>query len=121
MMNTTLPQPTTHVSMSLLSRLLLRRDGNGAGADFPELGEMGRDQFEQLVLLADLNHVIVRGLEVVLENAHAHNDQQLRAWAEDALGLERARINTALIYLQQICSAFEIAGHDVAVIKSLDH
>ena len=121
MMNMAIAQFTTQVSMTLLSRLLLRRDGNGGGADFPELGEMTRDQFDQLVLLADLNHVIFRGLEVVLENAYAHKDRPRIEWAEKALASERDRIQTALHYLEDICSAFETGGHDVAVIKSLDH
>jgi len=107
--------------MSLLSRLLLRRDRNRAAAELPQLGEMSRAQFDEFVLLANLNHVIVRGLEVFLEIADARKDQLRSQWAESALASERGRIQTAVHYLQEICAAFETAGHDVAVIKSLDH
>src|SRR3954452_4491532 len=121
MMNMTAAQSTTHASMSLLSRLLLRRAGNGAAADLPELGKISREQFDELVLLANLNHVIVRALEVFLSIALSHRDELRAGWAESALAIERGRIETAIQYLHEICSAFEISGHDVAVIKSLDH
>src|SRR6266567_1333798 len=120
-MNMTVAQSTTQPSMSLLSRLLLRRDRNRAAAELPQLGEMSRAQFDEFVLLANLNHVIVRGLEVFLEIADARKDQLRSQWAESALASERGRIQTAVHYLQEICAAFETAGHDVAVIKSLDH
>ena len=120
-MNMTVAQSTTQPSMSLLSRLLLRRDRNRAAAELPQLGEMSRAQFDELVLLANLNHGIVRGLEVFLEIADAQKDQLRSQWAESALASERGRIQTAVHYLQEICAAFETAGHDVAVIKSLGH
>jgi hypothetical protein len=82
---------------------------------------MSREQFDELVVLANLNHVIVRALDVFLEIAVARKDGTRIEWAESALAAERARIQTAIQYLQEICSAFETSGHDVAVIKSLDH
>jgi hypothetical protein len=103
--------------MSHLSRLLLaQRTG-----PIPELRAMSRDQFNDLVNLASLNHVIVRGLNVLLHDLREEEDQTRIAWAESALAAENARIQTAIRYLHEICFALESEGHDVAVIKSLDH
>ena len=38
-----------------------------------------------------------------------------------ALAAERARIETAVLFLSEICEAFRERGYGVAVIKSLDH
>jgi hypothetical protein len=114
-------------SMTLLSRLLLApRDGDEAFS--PILAEtnwdvrsISREEFDNLVALASLNHVIVRGM-VVFRDMMREADDEIRAeWAETALAAEQARITTALNFLQDICTAFEDKGYDVAVIKSLDH
>src|SRR3954454_1724173 len=120
-MTMTVAQSTTQASMLLLSRLLIRRDSSGRPADIRELRDMSRRQFDDLVTLANLNHVIVRGMEVCLETARAHHDAERAAWAENALAVERARIKTAIGFLHEICATLESSGHDVAVIKSLDH
>ncbi len=119
-------QTTTQVSMTVLSRLLLGRSPGGAStaapADaIPEPHRMSREQFDDLVALANLNHVIVRGMNVVLDDFRQRGDQVRAGWAEAALAAEQARIDTALRFLQEICFVLENAGHDVAVIKSLDH
>jgi len=48
-------------------------------------------------------------------------DESRAEWAQTALAAERARITTALTFLQEICISFEQERFDVAVIKSLDH
>ena len=56
--------------MALLSRLLLLPAPERIAAGLTsEVLDIGRDQFEELVTLASLNHVIVRGLETFLEIA----------------------------------------------------
>jgi hypothetical protein len=109
-------------SMTILSRLLLPRKGS---AEFSEVaGEvkaMSRDRFADLLMLANENHVIVRGMEVFLEIAREAGDKERAEWAETALTVERARIDTAVLFLSAICVGFEEEGHDVTVIKSLDH
>jgi hypothetical protein len=114
-------QSTTKASMSLLSRLLLGIQRNSGAEITAELYEMSREQFDQFVNLASLNHVIARGLEIVCDISGAEKNQPYVAWAESALADERARIITAIRRLRDICAALEGAGHDVAVIKSLDH
>jgi hypothetical protein len=120
-MTITAARSTSHRSMTLLSRLLLGRERYGRDFDVRELHEMSRDQFDNLVNLANLNHVVVRGLQTFPELASDRNDVARMEWAQDALLAEKARINNAIQYLREICSAFERSGHDVAVIKSLDH
>jgi hypothetical protein len=120
---TTLP----HRSMSLLSRLLLtsRDDDESSSPRMSELNSeirrITRQEFDALVELAFSNHVIVRGLEVVLDIVREAKDDTRVEWAETALAVERARIGTALTFLAEICRVFEHEGLDVAVIKSLDH
>jgi hypothetical protein len=114
-------------SMTLLSRLLLVPQGtNGASSSMmadlkKELGNLSLAQFEELLALANSNHVIVRGMEVFLGMMREAKDETRAEWAQTALAVERARISTALKFLQDICTAIEDEKHDVTVIKSLDH
>lgn len=127
MMTMAVAQSTTQASMSILSRLLLSRERNGSswgstpGDTALELREMNQDRFNELVTLANLNHVIVRGMNVILDISRERADAIRVEWAESALAPERGRIENALGFLNKICFALESEGHDVAVIKSLDH
>jgi hypothetical protein len=113
--------------MTLLSRMLLpARIGNrSASPSSPELNReltnLSREEFDDLLTLADSNHVIVRGLEVFLDLMREEQNATRGEWAEDALAAERARIATAVLFLGEICSTFAQQGYGVAVIKSLDH
>jgi hypothetical protein len=114
-------------SLTLLSRLLLQ--ANNGTSSFallreelrPEQLEFTREDFAGLVDFASSNHVVVRGLDVYLDLVREQADSTRIEWAEAALASERARIETALLYLRDICSAFQEHGYKVAVIKSLDH
>jgi hypothetical protein len=111
--------------MALLSRLLVPvLDGNcspqGGVAD-PELIHISRTRFDEVLALAESNHVVMRGLEVFLAGARQERDATRQIWAEHALAAERKRIETAIALLGAICDAFAESGLDVAVIKSLDH
>jgi hypothetical protein len=110
---------TTEASMSLLSSLLLGR--RQTAAKIAELHQMGRREFDGLLELAGLNHVIVRGMEILLEIARGRKDLERIEWAENALTVERTRISSAIHYVHEICSTLEREGHQVAIIKSLDH
>jgi len=116
-----------HQSMPLLSRLLLMPlDGYQSSSSTmvelrSEVRNMSREEFDELVALANSNHVIVRSMEVFLDMMQAAKDDTRAAWAQSALIAERARITTALAFLEEICSAFEYEKYGVAVIKSLDH
>ena len=119
-MTMTASQSTTQGSMVLLSRLLLLPRERMAAGLTSEVLNIAREPFDELVALASLNHVIVRGLGTFLEIAENENDDARAEWARTALAGEQARIGTAIKFLHEICAVFQ-EGHDVAVIKSLDH
>src|SRR6185437_1036792 len=114
-------------SMSLLSRLLLvpQRDDSSAHPMVEELkrdvSAMSHEQFDDLLRLANLNHVVMRGMPVFLEIMRETGDDARAQWAVDALAVEESRISNALEFLDQICSAMRDQGLDATVIKSLDH
>ncbi|HWE85135.1 MAG TPA: hypothetical protein VG267_09335 [Terracidiphilus sp.] len=113
-------------SMTLLSRLLLTLPG---GADalwmgeelHRDLGRITKEEFDSLLHLAGLNHVVMRGMEVFLAIARGMRDDLRAQWAIDALAAEQHRIANALPFLAEITTTFEHAGLDCCVIKSLDH
>ncbi len=123
-MNKTVAQ--SHKSMILLSRLLLQ-PGNGDTASSSiaalqsDVRNLSREEFDDLVTLADLNHVIIRALDVFLGMMRAARDDMRAEWAQPALAAEHARIQLALNYLHEICAAFDESHYDVTLIKSLDH
>jgi hypothetical protein len=121
-MTMTASQSTTQGSMALLSRLLLLSPPKRAAAGIiSEVRSIAKDHFEELVTLASLNHVIVRVLGTFVEIAGNAKDDARIDWARTALAAEQARIGTAIKFLDEICAVFHEEGHDVTVIKSLDH
>ena len=114
-------------SMILLSQMLLplRNESTANSPDRIELKRellnLSRAEYEDLAKLADSNHVIVRGLEIFLNLMREKGDAVRAEWAESALAVEKTRIHTAMMFLHEICSAFEEHEYSVTVIKSLDH
>src|SRR5258708_39250228 len=119
--------PTMQTSMELLSQVLLSRGRIGDPRSpilvkpIPGVCSISRSHFDELVALAQSNHVIMRGINALLEIAREANDDIRAEWAETALATEDTRIRTAIKFLHAICTTFETDGFDVAVIKSLDH
>jgi hypothetical protein len=113
--------------MTLLSRLLLVPEGdqNAASTSFESLKadllKMSREEYDDLLALANSNHVIIRGFERLLRIFEEANDSERAQWTLTALTLERSRITTAVQFLQDICTAIEDEQYDITVIKSLDH
>jgi hypothetical protein len=109
-------------SMVLLSRLLFpSQDGAQSAALNADVTAISREDFDDLARLADLNHVVVRGLEVFLKIVRDAKDDVRAGWATSAIEAERARIQLAVPILHNICKAFDEEGFGVTVIKSLDH
>ncbi|MGH9588510.1 MAG: hypothetical protein ACRD3F_16305, partial [Acidobacteriaceae bacterium] len=105
--------------MNFLSRLLLpRRKADGVHED---LAHISRDKFDELVNLAQLNHVIVRALTIIQSSMRAAGDDMRAEWASAALVAEQERIGKAVVVLHAVCEAFETSLRPVTVIKSLDH
>jgi len=71
--------------------------------------------------LADSHHVLVRGLNTVLDRSTRDGDTVLAQWATEELEKEHKRISTALVYLRDICEELESANCPITVMKSLDH
>ncbi len=97
--------------MDLLSRLLLvPRDGDFspmADALHRDLSELSREEFDDILALAHLNHVTVRGMDAFLSIASDKNDNARAEWAQAAHAAELSRIGLAVDFLEQICEAFE--------------
>jgi len=114
-------------SLIYLSRLLLRpKCGTVAhppAALLPDAPALmpSRDEFEDILALAHLNHVVVRWLETFLNLTRQEKNLQWFQLADSALSSEKARIAAALNSLHEVCSAFQARGHEVMVIKTLDH
>jgi hypothetical protein len=87
----------------------------------PEFINISRAEFDDLLSLANSNHVVIRGMEIFLGMMREVKDDMRAEWAQTALAVERARINTALKSLHDICAAIEDEKYDVTIIKSLDH
>jgi hypothetical protein len=117
----------SHKSMILLSRLLLPPlDGVNASSLkreelMSEVRNISRDEFDDLLKVANSNHVVVRGLEVFFGMMREAKDRIRAEWAQSALATEHRRIKTALRFLADICDTFADHRYDVTVIKSLDH
>jgi hypothetical protein len=125
-MTTQAAKPLSKETMTLLSRLLLVPQGAAANPSKmnelkTELLNMDKASFDQLVELAHLNHVIIRGMNTFLSVMREAGDETRAAWAEAELATESARISLAVKFLHGICVAIEEEGHAVSVIKSLDH
>lgn len=123
-MSKSLPHRASDQSMVTLSRLLLPPvNGYGlvAAAWETPLTEISREEFDDLVELADLNHVIMRGLAIFHQRMLDAKDETRAGWAGAALATERTRIQNATMFLHVVCAAFAEEGHDVTVMKSLDH
>jgi hypothetical protein len=88
---------------------------------FPMLQALTLAQRQDLVDLADSNHVVVRVFEVINRVAGNRGVPEIQGWAVTVLSLERARIAEALGRLHTVCEALEEAGCPVVVMKSLDH
>jgi Uncharacterised nucleotidyltransferase len=116
------PSPSPK-SLGLLSRLLFTpgHPSSQTEALAAEVAAISREEFDDLVSLANLNHVIIRGMEIFLEIARDAHDEVRAQWALTALATEHVRIDNAMPFLHAICDAFQEEGLDVTVIKSLDH
>lgn len=114
-------------NMTLLSRLALVPQREDAAT--PRLMEelkrdacsLTREQFDDLLTLANLNHVVMRAMPVFLEFMRETGDKMRAQWALEAIATEESRISNAVAFLERICSAFNQKGLEVTVIKSLDH
>jgi len=110
--------------VSLASLLLQPAPGDPQHSAIAQLNtpmDLGHDEFQQMVLLAQQHHVVARGMEACLRQYRQEHDSTRAKWAEEALSTERERISIALGFLHEVCATFEEHCYDVVVIKTLDH
>lgn len=102
-----------------LSQLVLSPEkAHEALAFVSSLSEADR---EQLLKIADSNHVVMRAMAVLSETAqHAGNDL-IAYWAMRIIERETSRIANAVTHLNEIVTTLEANGCPTVVMKSLDH
>jgi hypothetical protein len=102
---------------------LLTQSDSALGTAGLEIAVVNLDklQFDNLVALACTNHVVVRAIGALRQIARRAGDAVRTGWADEAISIERARIDHAIPFLSSICSAFAQDRRPVSVIKSLDH
>jgi hypothetical protein len=85
------------------------------------LSALSEQDLDDLEALAISNHVILRAFEPLQLMLEAAGNRRGAEWVGNSVRLERARINHALGFLEEMCAALEKGGCPVTVIKSLDH
>jgi hypothetical protein len=117
------PAFTSNHSLEILSRLLFTRC-----EDVAEMAQLKTDvlrldiqQFNDLVELATVNHVIVRALVPLRDLALKAGDPVRASWADAALAPEYVRIERAVSFVHLLCHESNQRRMAFAVIKSLDH
>jgi hypothetical protein len=71
--------------------------------------------------LAASNHVLIRAFDSLGPILDVEGNRQAAEWVHVAAEEERSRIQHALGFLNDICTALQQSGCPVTVIKSLDH
>jgi hypothetical protein len=100
--------------LDLLSRLMF----SGARKSLPILTSK---EFQEMVELANSNHVLMRTMDPLREMLATAHDYDRYDWATQAIEAERGRVDNAISFLREICGALTSEGCEVIVIKSLDH
>ena len=103
--------------LAFLSQLLLAADSQPTNL----FSTISWADFQEAVTLAQSHHVIIRAMNVFARKMTEAGEAHKAEWAANAIQAERARIENALSLLAEILGCLQSAGHDVVVIKSLDH
>jgi len=103
--------------LAILSRLVFSDSEN----QHPLLCELTAEQFKAALDLAQSNHVIIRAMEAMRKIMDERKDRVRYEWCAEAVQHEQVRIHRATSFLRKICRDLGAEGHNVIVIKSLDH
>lgn len=104
--------------VNLLLELSLK-PGNAASL-IPIIERLSAREREDLLVLADCHHIILRSFETLLQ-AMPDKNSDTAQWLAKSIASEKARIANALDHLNQICEELEHSDCPVVVMKSLDH
>lgn len=110
--------------LQLLSELLLtqpQRLGEKSGRVQEWCATAGVSELQELTALAVNNHVILRAFDRLSARLDEAKNAEMAERVAAAMLDEHRRIEHALGFLTQICTALEDDGCPVIVIKSLDH
>jgi hypothetical protein len=110
---------TEHSYIDALSQLALN-PGNSERA-YQFVSGLSDQERTELLSVADSNHVVLRALKPLYEQAARDKNLQLAAWAENSMATERARIGNMLEHMQRVCQGLEASGCPTTVMKTLDH
>ena len=102
-----------------LSRLTLNPETSEEAYRF--VAGLSDQERTELLSLADSNHVILRALKPIYEQAARAKNLPLAAWAENSMADERKRIANMLEHMERVCNGLEAAGCPTTVMKTLDH
>lgn len=86
------------------------------------VSSLSPQQFQDFLAQAEKQRVLRRVLEVL--QAHLHKttrERTIAQIAESALAKEENRLRTCLTCLDQIVGRFERRGHQIGIMKTLDH
>jgi hypothetical protein len=118
----------TSIYLRLLSEVVLapRRcpepsDADSSSSTWQQCSNLSLEDLKQLESLAASNHVVLRFFEPLRQILAAQGKTEQAAWAAQVVEGERARIDHALGFLEQICEKLGRDGCPVTIIKSLDH
>ncbi len=107
------------VSPEMHTLLQLTLNPQQAASVIESLATLNDSQRQNLVALADSNHVVIRAFSMVA--GRVGDNQGLNRWVEEVIAKEQSRIDNALTFLHHICDELESAGCPTVVMKSLDH
>jgi Uncharacterised nucleotidyltransferase len=113
--------PNHHANDTLTIHCLSQLTLNAAQGNWAVeyLTQLSPEERQDLVSVADSNHVVVRALRAAL--AKTESDSELAQWARGIIGQQEQRIQNALAFLHRICQELEDGGCPTTVMKSLDH
>ncbi len=116
------PSSNAESHFRLLSELALSPNSASLAAHIAETAsDLTQKDLEALASLSAKNHVVVRAWTRWKEIQEADRTATMSSVADAVLQAERARIEHAIEFLQEICATLEKSGCPVTVIKSLDH
>ena len=121
MLTQTAPRASSE-AMSILSFLVISPEAENPSAKMlDQLQKLTSLELETVLAMSHSNHILIRGLGVYQRLMEKASDTVRATWAASAIADESVRIRIAVGHLRTITNAFDRAGLDLTVMKTLDH
>jgi hypothetical protein len=105
-----------------LNMLLELASGGGHLASIRQyVGNLGMEERADLVALSREQHVLIRALGRLRDDAAEHGNAEMEQWAGEAVRAEAAAVSEVLPVISEMRSALAAVGITLVVMKSLDH